>query len=144
MLMVFFVKIFLVFELMTKLRSRMAFLYLPTLVYVFIYICLSVMGKYEGLIKVMNKLNDGACLCASSEESWQPYKILFSRYDSAEYSSSLGYLFYPLVSLDQRYWHPNIKSIDYSWTEKELDEYKKIVFIKELKSPESKEKNPGK
>ena len=75
-----------------------------------IYFFLSSSGRYEANYSVISKIV-GPCLCVSDSEEWQPLWIIFAHSSASSgrhafYANSLGYIFLPLVNIDQQYWHP--------------------------------------
>ena len=89
-----------------------------------VYAFLSISGQYEGDADILDKIY-GPCICASEDEYWQPRHVILARYSDKFLVNSYGYLFFPLVKLDQRWWHPT-KPIEYRpMTDAELVQWMK-------------------
>jgi hypothetical protein len=93
-------------------RGRVAaFLASVVITYVSSYFLLSASGHFRDNVSVLDEFNP-PCLCVSSWEQWQPALIkaaYLPESDDAPYllANGLGRFYFPLVRLDQKYWHRN-------------------------------------
>src|SRR5882762_1893935 len=90
--------------------------------YVAVYVLLSLLGHYQDNISSLNKL--GIIIKGMSDrEEWQPMFIIVSRFPgqgSPSRANVAGYLFTPLVLLDQHFCH---KTQPTAWYESAANEY---------------------
>jgi hypothetical protein len=73
--------------------------------YVLSYFFISFFGRYEESYSAIGKIF-GPCLCFSSVEQWQPAYTVFAKDNSGKiYTNIFGKVYYPLISVDQKWWH---------------------------------------
>jgi hypothetical protein len=78
--------------------------------YVLSYLVLSFNGAYGDNVSILAKIGT-PCLCISDMNEWQPLFISAAHLPEGDplkrklYTNYLGYLYMPLVVLDQTFWH---------------------------------------
>lgn len=97
-------------------RWRLALLLvvLILLIYVTSYALLSVFGKYVTVASGRTRMPYG--LAIPDTRVWQPYGgsgYMFLGVDrkTSWQADSVGLIYCPLMMLDQRFWHPNIRNV---------------------------------
>lgn len=106
--------------------------------YLSVYLLLSSWGQYDDDTLVMDKVVGATCICSSRFMVWQPLYISWATFSETLYANTRGYVFSPLILIDQKLWHPNMLIESRAKTQEEIDEWIKARDERHRREEEAK------
>lgn len=95
---------------MNRRRRLLSCVLAALVLYLGIYVLLSLNGRYEWNQSGRLRYSGGLSMAITDEVRWQPALLLWEPYRSIDGSKKIranlgGWIFAPLILLDQRWWH---------------------------------------